>query len=476
MMPSWVSTLKNTPFWHNYKKIFLSLQTEFQSIHRSMPSDSLHNALSIMIKNYFTAIALLFAVTSLTAQNSYFVHTKNAIVNEADEQASGHEEEEQKDPIKEYFKNYSLCDWVEGMRFMVIPEKYDLIVNTFRSAENNKEVSNGSLRHKIMVYKGNSIGDNGHSRINFHCEDNNKDYYYELTGSSFESYCGGKMGVPTLAYLGDVDTARVRLKDAVWHTKLSTYYIDTSVNSDGREEVKVKKGEEVKVVAIGVGTRRYPVKFIVEDKKGNQFFMDVAISRTNSGMRDDEFEAADVIPHTLRGAFDFEDLFLSSNSEYKKYLKQQVYTKYKTKMLNSKGEEVSVVKFSRFIVTNIKQSEKSNYVEFGLQSVKTQETYTKLVTFSHQDVIGNIDGNDEAYVKDLFGVGDIWKNIPESHRDLISKGKVAKGFTRNEVELSLGKPDRTAVNSQGIETWTYNSSMKIIQFNKAGKVIGERRI
>ena len=145
-------------------------------------------------------------------------------------------------------------------------------------------------------------------------------------------------------------------------------------------------------------------------------------------------------------------------------------------MLNSKGEEVSVVKFSRFIVTNIKQSEKSNYVEFGLQSVKTQETYTKLVTFSHQDVIGNIDGNDEAYVKDLFGVGDIWKNIPESHRDLISKGKVAKGFTRNEVELSLGKPDRTAVNSQGIETWTYNSSMKIIQFNKAGKVIGERRI
>ena len=52
--------------------------------------------------------------------------------------------------------------------------------------------------------------------------------------------------------------------------------------------VKVEKNMEVKVVAVGVGTRSFPVKIIVADKRGNEFFQDVAISKTNSGMRDDD--------------------------------------------------------------------------------------------------------------------------------------------------------------------------------------------
>ena len=39
------------------------------------------------------------------------------------------------------------------MKFMVLPEKYDLIVKTFCEASTGNEVSSMSLRHKIMVYK-----------------------------------------------------------------------------------------------------------------------------------------------------------------------------------------------------------------------------------------------------------------------------------------------------------------------------------
>ena len=35
-----------------------------------------------------------------------------------------------------------------------------------------------TLRHKIMIYKGHTEGADGHSRINFLCQDNNKNYYY----------------------------------------------------------------------------------------------------------------------------------------------------------------------------------------------------------------------------------------------------------------------------------------------------------
>ena len=147
-----------------------------------------------------------FALLTVTAQESrYIVKTKGVkktAVKAAKEDAAQEEDPEATDFVGRNFRFYSMCDWKEGMRFMVIPEKYDLLVSTFRDATNNNEVSSGNLRHKIMVYKGHEDMPNGRVHINFFCEDENRDYYYELPNGTFNDYCYGKMGVPTLAYLG----------------------------------------------------------------------------------------------------------------------------------------------------------------------------------------------------------------------------------------------------------------------------------
>ena len=139
------------------------------------------------------------------------------------------------------FRFYSMCDWKECMRFMVIPEKYDLLVSTFRDATTHKEVGNGYLRHKIMVYKGHEDMPNGRVHINFFCEDENRDYYYELPYGTFDDYCYGKMGVPTLAYLGDVDKARELLVGKTLLTRTQNFRVDTEYDGDGYRDITIDK-------------------------------------------------------------------------------------------------------------------------------------------------------------------------------------------------------------------------------------------
>lgn len=52
--------------------------------------------------------------------------------------------------INDHFKYYNLCDWTPGMKFMVMPERKDIIIPPFKSAETNKEVDTGELKHKIL--------------------------------------------------------------------------------------------------------------------------------------------------------------------------------------------------------------------------------------------------------------------------------------------------------------------------------------
>ena len=110
------------------------------------------------MKRMVLLAGLAFALLTATAQDSpYIVKTKGVkkTVKKAKEDAAALEEEnEATDFMGRNFRFYSMCDWKEGMRFMVIPEKYDLLVTTFRDATNDKGVNNGMLRHKIMIYKG----------------------------------------------------------------------------------------------------------------------------------------------------------------------------------------------------------------------------------------------------------------------------------------------------------------------------------
>ena len=79
-----------------------------------------------------TCLAFLL-VTAYAQENSYIVKTSGVLEGTRLETV-GQEEEAIIDFISQNFKFYSLCDWQEGMKFMVIPDEYDLVVKTFTDA------------------------------------------------------------------------------------------------------------------------------------------------------------------------------------------------------------------------------------------------------------------------------------------------------------------------------------------------------
>ena len=94
-------------------------------------------------------LAILIGATSCSlctyAQNGYIVTTTS-------QQTSISVESLEKQFINDHFKYYNLCDWTPGMKFMVMPERKDIIIPPFKSAETNKEVDTGELKHKIFEY------------------------------------------------------------------------------------------------------------------------------------------------------------------------------------------------------------------------------------------------------------------------------------------------------------------------------------
>lgn len=424
------------------------------------------------MKRVLFLLGIAFVFNTVIAQNSYIVKTHGAIKSNVTiaGEYTGADSQSGREPdfVTDNFKFYSLCDWQEGMKFMVIPDRYDLIVNTFVDASTNKEVSSGSLRYKIMIYKGHSLAVDGNAHINFLCQDNNKMYYYQIPNGTFEDYCYGKLGVPALAYLGDVDIARAKLIGSKVYTKADLYYIDSNTTMDAVEEVAVPKNTEVTVAAVGVGTRSFPVKIIVEDASGNQFFENVAISRTNSGMRDDEF-IMDNVRNTFYGAFELAGANMSAPGEYAKYVGRSVHTKYATKMTNKQDKVVSVRKFSNFIIKGIQSNGNTNYVKMTLRSSATGELYTKQVTFVNENVAGDIDGYKEDYYNYLFGSGSVGKKgISKAHWKAIQAGRAVIGMSKSEVSMAKGDADKVVESHNGSVLWAYNDGT-VIKFNKSGK-------
>ena len=430
------------------------------------------------------SLAFLFGVSyAQQTANDYIVKTKNVkkmLVNTSADGALTEDVEEEKahDFISENFHFYSLCDWKEGMKFMVMPEKYDMVVKTFHDASTGKEVSSMPLRHKIMIYKGHTEGSDGRSHVNFYCQDNNKNYYFEVPSGSFDDYCYGKMGVPTLAYLGDVDIAREKLKGKKMFTKSKTYYIDTEYDGDGCQESSLPLNEEVTVTEVGVGTRSFPVKIIFEDKNGNEYFQNVAISKTNSGMRDDEF-IMDNTKHLFAGSFELQDAIMTVSKNLAQYMGKIVHTKYTTNMV-SKGDgkerSLQVPRMTTFTIENLMPKSNSNYVTLTLQERESRRIYFKDVTFTNENVVGDIDGKREDYFGFLFAMGEgKSRATTQATRAAIRQGRVILGMSEDEVVLAMGEPNNTAESSNGRHDWIYNRSngkLLIVQFDGSGKVIG----
>lgn len=426
-------------------------------------------------------VMAVMAMTLQAQENNYIVKTKHAkqtaqeVTAEAEE---AEEQEEAKDFLEKNFHYYSLCDWKEGMRFMVIPDKKDMVIKTFGDSITGQMVSSLKLRHKIMVYKGKDENHQGlHERINFRCEDDGKTYYFEVPTASFDDYCMGKLGVPTLAYLGDVDIARQLLSDTTLFTVAREFYVDTEVDGDGYDIITdVPEGTEVKVVAIGVGTRNFPVKIIVADKDGREFFQNVAISKTNSGLRDDELTISNMIFHTFKGAFELPADNMAASSLYKKYIGQEVFTLYTTSMDDSHGRTANVARLSTFRIKDIRAQRGTNYVKMTLTGTGSGREYVKKVTFKSESVVGDIAGQHEDYFFNLFATGNPLKmqGVKKEHIGDIQKSIVRVGYSENEVKLALGAPTGNGQDDYGHYTWVYNSPGKpyaCVYFDKHTKLV-----
>ena len=431
-----------------------------------------------MMKRTILLAGLAFAMLAANAQdNPYIVKTKNvkktatkaAIT--AEDIAS--QDAEPKDFMGKNFRYYSMCDWQDGMRFMVMPEKYDLLVNTFRDANTNKEVSSARLRHHIMVYKGHEDMTNGRVHIKFFCETDNKNYYYELPNGTFDDYCFGKLGVPTLAYLGDVDKARELLMDQPLITRTQFFRIDTEYDGDGYQEVKMPKNKVVTVKAIGVGTRSFPVKIIVEDENGEQFYQNVAMSKTNSGLRDDEFDV-DNAKFLFEGSFEFTGAEMVVSTDIKSYINKTVHTKYASDMStkgSGKTRDVRVPRFTGFIIDEI-VGDRNNpgFYTLTLRESETRRIYYKDIVFTED--IPN--ASKEDYFGYLFGMGEgVAHNTTLETRTAIREGRVIPGMTMEEVEMAVGQSATKVTTSDGITEWMYprSNSILVVQFNRDGIVI-----
>ena len=413
---------------------------------------------------------MAIAMTTAMAQdNDYIVKTKNVKKTDVAKTISAEdvvsEDAEPKDFMGKNFRYYSMCDWKDGMRFMVIPEKYDLLVGTFRDRNTNKEVSSGRLRHHIMVYKGHEDMINGRVHVNFYCETDKKYYYYELPSGTFDDYCYGKLGVPTLAYLGDVDKARELLMDQTLLTRTQFFRIDTEYDGDGFQEVKYPKNKLVTVKAIGVGTRAFPVKIIVEDENGEQFYQNVAMSKTNCGMRDDEFDV-DNAKFLFEGSFEFTGAEMEVTKDIKSYLNQTVYTKYATAM-SSKGagktRDVKVPRLTGFIIDEINRDKNhEGYYTLTLREVETRRIFYKEISFNEDNR-----GPREDFFGYLFGMGEgAGRSTTLETRTAIREGRVIPGMSMEEVEMAVGEAASKVTTSDGVTEWMYprTNSVLVVQF------------
>ena len=423
-----------------------------------------------------TAAVTCVMLTAMAQGQDYIVKTNNVkpsapqATSVTDGDITAENPNELQNFVTKNFKYHSMCDWQEGMRFMVIPEKYDLIVNTFHDAATGNEVGNGKLRHKIMVYKNHTTGSNGRERINFVCEDDNRLYYFELPLGSYEDYCYSKHGVPTLAYLDDVDRARELLLEQTLITRQPVFYIDTQYEGDGVEEIIIPENTEVVVKAVGVGTRKFPVKIIVEEPKtGRQFFQNVVMSQTNNGMRDDEF-VMDNKKFLFLNSFDVLTGTDIVSTDTKEYIGKTIFTKQPMEM-TSKGDgrmrQVRVPRLMEFVIDDIIPHTDNRHFTLNLTESESRRIYSKDVTFVN-------DGNSADYFGTLFGLGEgkLRNSSPET-RAMIRQGRAAIGMTDEEVELALGEPDNIILGNNGTFQWQYKRTKKllIIQFNNLRKVI-----
>lgn len=429
-----------------------------------------HLNVEAMLRRIMMMGAMMLTAMATTAQErtyrnpaDYFVKTqpkKSTVAARQSAQGIAEEEESSADVMNMLFPRLSLCDWTDTMAFMVIPDRQDLVIRSFRDGQNDRQVSIMALRHKILRYAGHtSIGASGRNgRINFVTDDAEQHpYYYEIPSGTFEDYCLLKLGVPSLAYLNDVETARKVLIGKTLVTKSDFYSQDTRYG-EGEREVRVEPGTEVRVVGVGVGTRSYPVKIIVEDKDSNQFFRNVAISRTNSGLREMEFEMEGNKYHTLESAFDMLGDFALPSWHFSKYVGRTVYNCRAVQMTGARNQTYQATPYSNFRIMDVKSQLQRNSVIMTLKNLKDGKNYDVELYFKDTPAAQHVFGKKALVYEDVFIEGSTAniKGIPAKHWAAIRQGKILVGFSEKEVRMVRPDDYELTASSNSRYSWSFS--------------------
>lgn len=252
--------------------------------------NNLHSSLKEINMRTIVLSVILFCcgMSHVTAQSDYIVTTPSA-------QEIPASEKEQF--IIKHFPLKPLCKWTPGMKFMFAPSAREMFLPTLLIYNTEKGVDNSLMRHKILTFTGTEekvqkIADETNYTTRFVFEDEGEKYYYDIKNMRLDEICERmpRACINGLVYLQDVDTAKDLLIGKTIYIQSETVRVDDANSYSGYRDIPISVNTEATVTAVGVGSQAYPVKIIFKDTQGHSYYLEVALSRTNSGMDMSDFQ------------------------------------------------------------------------------------------------------------------------------------------------------------------------------------------
>ena len=412
-----------------------------------------------------SVILFCCGMSHVTAQSDYIVTTPSA-------QEIPASEEEQF--IIKHFPLKPLCKWTPGMKFMFAPSAREMFLPTLLIYNTEKGVDNSLMRHKILTFTGTEekvqkIADETNYTTRFVFEDEGEKYYYDIKNMRLDEICERmpRACINGLVYLQDVDTAKDLLIGKTIYIQSETVRVDDANSYSGYRDIPISVNTEATVTAVGVGSQAYPVKIIFKDTQGHSYYLEVALSRTNSGMDVSDFQAEKKMRY-FPNAISFSSKKSGNLETLKdKYIDLTVYPKRTLAVkrvfsLENKQME-NRIHLPRYTVLKIKEIKISGPGSLVILSLEDWHgsLYETEVDLKYDVIVKN-----ENYIEDLFGFGDIHQKYPaitDKHWAIIARGDLEEGMNTDECRLSIGDPVEIQLKKDSrFETWFYNG--KTLEF------------
>ena len=395
----------------------------------------------------------------ITAQSDYIVTTPST-----QEIPVGEEEQF----IKNNFPLQPLCKWTPGMKFMFVPSTRNMFLPTLSSYDTDKGID------KILTFTGTEekvqkIADETNYTTRFVFEDEGEKYYYDIKNMRLDEICekAPRAGINGLVYLKDVDTAKELLVGKTVYIQSESARVDDANNYSGYRDIPISVNTEATVTAVGVGSQAYPVKIIFKDTQGHSYYLEVALSRTNSGMDMSDFQGEKRMKF-FSNSISFTNKKLDNIESLKnRYLGATVYPKKtlsakRAVSLENKQME-SRVHLPRYTILTIKEVRMPSPGSLAILTLKDKNgiSYEMKVDLKYDVITRN-----NNYIEDLFGFEDIHKKYPgitEKRWQIISRGDLEVGMSTDECRLSIGDPIEIVLKKDNrFENWFYNG--KTLEF------------